>query len=123
MRFGLPYFFGILTCLWVTAPEASEKPKSSSALPQGGLGTDAPEPAAEKAIRLAREGKAQFDQKAFREAKELFLQAKSFARTPVLDLYLARCEVALGHPVSAMAAYREALAVPAERDNAPSSLT
>jgi hypothetical protein len=71
-----------------------------------------------RAIAAAREAKSHFDRGEFQLALDAFLKAKELATTPVVDLYIARSERALGHFRNAELGYNAALAVALDGTNA-----
>lgn len=70
-----------------------------------------------QAIQLAYQAKEQFEAGHFREALDLFLQAKEKTDAPTLALYIARCHKALGQWVVAAKYYAESANSPPAPDN------
>lgn len=60
----------------------------------------------DRAVTLALEGRTLYDNGRFAEALEKFRAADRIAHSPVLSLYVARCERNLNHLVAARDAYR-----------------
>lgn len=65
--------------------------------------------ATDRAVELAYQGRAQFEAGHYREALTLFEQAVSSAKSPVFDLYIARCHRALGEWLRALEYYERTL--------------
>lgn len=62
----------------------------------------------DRAVALGREGRELYESGRFAEALERFRAADRIARSPVLVLYIARCERNLAHLVASREAYRRA---------------
>jgi hypothetical protein len=95
--------------LWALSARA-QSPSEPQAVPSATFAT--PESAADtgEAVRLAHEGKAQFEAGHPKQALALFERAKAIAASPTIDLYIARARKALGDWTGALSAYRECLA-------------
>jgi hypothetical protein len=82
------------------------------------VGSDASLTLNEEAVRLAHQGKAQFESGHPRQALASFQQAKALANSPTIELYIARAHKALGEWTSAQAAYDTCLQAPQDESNA-----